>query len=171
MTPAVIDLSHLAPTTIACRRLDKPALDISLTVEVKFSHHCYTKTIVDEKVEGQRITERGETRLFCTDRWNMSRIYLPNMIAELPTSKVEHTWERRNYRYVLNATTVDGKEYNLFFILRKSGQNTNSDLLLFVESAYPVPSDPKRKAPGTIRFAMLATKVFLGEKVSLPPRR
>lgn len=165
------DLSHLAPIVLECPRL--PPIDgAPIRIEVAFSHHCYTVTTSEDPAAAQiyHVIERGDVRLFNAARWELSRSLLPGMIAALPNAKVEHTWEQRNYRYAVTAALLDGSEYQMFFSLRKSGNN-DTPLRLFVESAYPVPAMSRPRGPGVIRFAVLATHALQGKRIKQPPRR
>ena len=168
------DLGHLAPRVVLCPR---PAPitatgEPSLRIGVAFSHHCYTVGTAEDPAAAQmyHVTERGDVRLFNTARWELSQAHLPGMVASLPTAKVEHTWEQRNYRYALSTLIPDGSEYQMFFSLRRSGE-PGADLRLFVESAYPILPANRPRGPGVIRFAVLAVKVLRGEPIRHPPRR
>lgn len=167
------DLGHLAPSLLLCPRPGPaPANEPPLRIEVAFSHHCYTVSTADDPGAAQayHVSERGDVRLFNAARWELSRAHLPGMITILPAAKVEHTWEQRNYRYALITPLPDGSEYQMFFSLRRSGE-AGTDLRLFVESAYPIPPASRPRAPGVIRFAILAMKVLRGEPIRHPPRR
>jgi hypothetical protein len=168
------DLGHLAPLVLPCPRpASTPAVnEAPLRIEVAFSHHCYTVSTADDPAAAKtyHVAERGDVRLFNAARWELSRTHLPGMVLALPTARVEHTWELRNYRYALSTSLPDGSEYQMFFSLRRSG-NPDSDLRLFVESAYPIPPASRPSGPGIIRFAVLAMKVLHGERIRHPPRR
>jgi hypothetical protein len=143
-----------------------------LRIEVAFSHHCYTVSTAEDPAaaEALHVAERGDVRLFNAARWELSRTHLLSMVMALPAAKVEHTWEQRNYRYALSTLLPDGSEYQLFFSLRRSGSR-DSDLRLFVESAYPISPGARPSRPGVVRFGVLATKVLRGERIKHPPRR
>jgi hypothetical protein len=168
------ELGHLAPFILACLRPASTATadTVPLRIDVAFSHHCYTVGTAQDPAAAEiyHVAERGDVRLFNTAPWELSRTHLPGMVLALPTAKVEHTWERRNYRYALSMPQSDGSEYQMFFSLRRSSDPC-SDLRLFVESAYTTLPANRPKGPGIIRFVVLAMKVLRGEQIRLPPRR
>ena len=167
------DLGHLAPSVLLCPRPGPTVADEPhLRIEIAFSHHCYTVNTADDPGAAQvyHVRERGDVRLFNAARWALSRAHLPGMIATLPAAKVEHTWEQRNYRYALTTPLPEGSVYQMFYSLRRSA-GAGTDLRMFVESAYPISPASRPRAPGIIRFAILAMKVLRGEPIRHPPRR
>lgn len=167
------DLSHLAPSVLACPRL--PEQDGSqrpdLLIGVAFSHHCFTETPEKASAEGHRVITNKDPRVFCEQRYDLSRLYLPSMVNSLPQAKVEFAWEGRNYRHLLQGHLEDGSKYAMFFTIKKAETNSKNDLRLFVESAYPILDWHSQGQPKLIRFRLLAMKTLVGEKIRPPPRR
>lgn len=162
------DLDHLAPARLLCPRIGGGP---DLVIDVTFGHHAYTVAVPKgQALSGAvRVTERDDVRLFDVVRWQQSRDHLPDMIAGLPGAKVEFTPEKRNFRYALKARLADSQEYALFLSLRRSS-DADYDLRMVVESAYAIPAGGRARAPGEIRFGVLAMKVMRGEIIRIPPR-
>lgn len=164
------DLDHLAPSTLLCAR-PQSGQGGDIRIEVTFSHHTYTTKVASlTAATSHQVVQRGDRRFFDVDRWQQSRDYLPDMVAALPTARVEFTPEVRNYRYALGRLIAPGTQYALFFSLKRSPV-PGFDLQMVVESAYPLPEGSRGRSPGHIRFVILADKILRGEAVSTPPRR
>lgn len=167
----VIKLDHLTPFIFKC--LSPPDFSRELTIRTQFvNHHCYT-TKYDPAVHDPSeiiITEaKDRHRVFCPVRYGLS-LYLPKLIPELPNSKVHQTSQSRNYVYVV-PLEIGGNPYEIYFMLQCAARDDAADLRLTVESAYRSdrPSNI-RKRPNTIRFTVLAHKVFTNQRVRFPPR-
>jgi hypothetical protein len=78
--------------------------------------------------------------------------------------QVYQTSARRNFAYVVR-TTLNKKDYNIFFELRKrNDKNQDCDLLMRIESAYVFDDGKELEYSGKIRFLILCQKIYLGEK-------
>jgi hypothetical protein len=166
----VMPLDHLTSFTFDC-----PCPDIKrdLSIRVQFAnHHCYTKKY-DPKVHKPEqiiITEsKDRHRVFCPDRYKLSH-QLRKLISELPTKRVHQTSRSRNYVYVV-PVEVGGNPYEIYFMLQRAAPADAADLRLTVESAYRVDGPLNlRKRPNAIRFAVLAHKVLMNQRVRFAPR-
>ncbi len=164
----IIETSHLAPGTIAC-----PCDDIGrdLTIRVSYSNHCYTEGFDPARHdEGQIIVqEHGRSRVFCPIRHSLS-FRLPGIVTGLPGQKVHQTTQQRNYVYAA-PLDIEGQVYEVYFMVQRAETVPGVDLRMTIESAYPVGTpNLRRKRPSTIRFKILASKVFRREQVRFAPR-
>ncbi len=97
---------------------------------------------------------------------------LPAVIDALPSASVYLTPTDRNYVYIANVALPDGEQYPMYFTLRRAPREHRAQLLMVVESAYPV-RDRRQVLAGTtkISFAVLCAKVYRGEPVRPQARR
>jgi hypothetical protein len=167
----VMTLNHLAPITFDC-----PCPDIGrpLSIRAHFTSHCYTEEYdPDVHALDQIVLREGgkkgqvRFRVFCPVRYELSH-QLPTLITSLPDNqKVHGTAEGRNYVHVVSLSGR-ASPYEIYFMLQRAD---GTDLRLTVESAYcrDEPSSP-RKRPNTIRFVVLARKVYTRQPVRFTPR-
>jgi len=161
-------ISHLGPMTIAC-----PCPDIGrdLALGVDFTNHCYTERFDAERHAAEQIIVRdgGGHRVFCPIRHGLS-FRLPGIITLLPGEKVYQTAQERNFVFAASLD-IEGKDYEVFFMLQRAEKVPDMDLRMTIESAYPVdvPSSRPRR-PNSIRFKVLAHKVLLRKPVRFAPR-
>lgn len=173
MTPIVfngseVSIAHLAPIRFTC-----PCPDIrrDLVIQASFANHCYTAAFDAVRDVSDDIVLHdapGRPRVFDLVRYELSH-QLPAIIADLPGKRVNQTTAIRNYVYAV-PLAVAGQVYEVFFQLQRA-RGDGIDLRLTVESAYPVShpiSLPKR--PSSIRFNVLAYKIFAGKSVKFAPR-
>lgn len=86
-----------------------------------------------------------------------------------PNRKVHQTAQLRNYVYVV-PLEVDGKNYEIYFMLQRASGGEMADLRLTIESAHPNGGFNVRKRPREIRFVVLAHKVLTKQRVHFAPR-
>ena len=164
-----LDLAHLEPRglTFFVKNLGR-----DLTVDVKFSNHCFTVDF-DPAVHNPThvIMDHKRRRAYDPERHALSR-GLPDMIAALPNAAVYLTPSDRNYVYVARLVTPAGMVYPMYFHLRRARDTAPRNLQMVVESAYPV-EDARTVLAGTtkISFAVLCAKVFRGERIRPQARR
>lgn len=162
-------IGHLAPgMTLMC-----PCTPIGreLVIRVIFKNHCYTENYDPQKHKPEEILiKEGADRLrvFCPIRHALSH-RLPAILADLPNRRVNQTAVVRNYIFVV-PLEVEGKFYEIFFMLQRASKEDDADLRLTVESAYPNGGTNIRKRPSTIRFTILAHKVLTNQQVRFAPR-
>lgn len=166
---APFDLSHLCPIKFDC---PCAGLEHPLRIRAVFSPHCYTdaydpqKHIVDAICVYDAYPNRP--RVFSVLRYALS-LQLPEIVRSFPGVKVHQTAQARNYVYAAPVETADGV-YCVFFMLQRN-RTDGADLRLTVESAYPVVGAmARRKRPNTIRFSVLALKIFKRQPVRFSPR-
>lgn len=164
-----ISIDHLAPMTIVC---PCEFMDRELLIDVSFANHCYTEKFVEgvHKIEQIILTEaKDRHRIFCPIRYELSH-QLPALLSALPSSKVHQTSQQRNYVYVV-PLEVQGKPYEIYFMLQRAASDAAADLRLTVESAY-VDEDGSnfRRRPNKIRFVILAQKILANQPVKFAPR-
>lgn len=166
---AAFDLSHLSPIAFECpcAGLDRP-----LRIRAVFSTHCYTDAYDPQKHLADAICAcdafPNRPRVFSALRHALS-LRLPEIVRSFPGVKVHQTAQARNYVYAAPVETIDGV-YCVFFMLQRN-RTDGADLRLTVESAYPVSGAmARRKRPNTIRFSVLALKIFKRQPVRFSSR-
>lgn len=164
-----LSIAHLAPTTFGCpcRELGR-----DLVIGADFSNHCYTERFDSERHSREEIVvyeSPSRPRAFCLERYELSH-RLPAIVAELPNKRVHQTPEKRNYVYAV-PLQIEGRMYEVYFMLQRAETSKDLDLRLTVESAYAVtmPS-PVPRRPNAIRFGVLAYKVLRREQVRFAAR-
>lgn len=155
-----LDVSHLGPCIVECT-LPKRAAPI--TIEVKFSNHCYTEKWDEALHVGREVLldGGGRPRAVCPVRLEQSR-RLPELILRMLQAHVYQTPEA-NYVCI---TSPEGEEYRIYFNLKRSPAGAPAQLTLFVESAYSPRAGalPPQKMT-KVRFVILAEKTLLGQRV------
>jgi len=162
-----INLDHLEPLSLDCPTPDQQH---PLRINVRFSMHCFTQGgDLDQIAPALLIMDHKRPRAFDQLRYDLSK-KLPDIIKSLPTMKVYQTPEQRNYLYFSALAELAGMEYQVFFSLKKAGRKHGHHLELFVESAYSAETVNRKRRPHSIRFAILAMKVYKGERVRFAAR-
>ena len=151
----VYDLSHLndfSHVFVVPAKGDRPANNY--TVDITFSHHCFTDGIPRARASyDRRLLYRShrEDRLFSQDRYDLS-FRLPDIIRSMMHRKCHHTGHG-NF-YTVQLTDADGtvKDYDIFFNVARSTKLGR--LTLFVQSAF---LRDQEKLPPTrpIRFEII----------------
>lgn len=164
-----LDLAHLEPLPLTFHVIK---LGRDLTIDVKFSNHCFTVDFDDViHDEALLIMDHKRRRAYDHERHTLSH-NLPAMIAGLPTAAVYLTPSDRNYVYLANVQATDGQLYPMYFHLRRAHPEAPRNLSMIVESAYPV-TDRNEVLEGTtkISFPVLCAKIYKGERVKPQARR
>jgi hypothetical protein len=132
----IYDLSHLHTyTTKFTRSADSDKPPESYSVNVSFSHHCFTTGLPagGESYDARlRLDVDGDERIFNVRRWKLSK-NLPGIIGRLHTLKCMQT--RHSNYFTVALLDDDGAtvEYDVFFRAWKPGKGR---INLYVESAY-----------------------------------
>jgi len=138
-----------------------------LRVNVSFGLHCFARDrLPGEEVNADRwYADNRERRVFCFDRWELSR-QLPGIIATLAERRCMHTGREEfvTLEVPLNGRTL---EYAVFFTVTKAGKATQADLNLFVNSAHERFDPLKYTKP--IRFHFILLNRYQGKEIK-PPR-
>ncbi|OAS15936.1 hypothetical protein [Methylobacterium platani] len=166
---SALDLTHLEPRSLS---FYVQKLTRDLTVYVRFSNHCFTCKFDDSRhTVADLIMDHRQRRAYDAERYDLSR-RLPTIVDALPGSSVYLTATDRNYVYVATVTTENGQQYPVYFNLRRAPREHPAQLLMMIESAYPV-ADRRQVLAGTtkISFAVLCAKVYRGERVQPKARR
>lgn len=162
---SVLDLSHLKPFQL---NFHNRKLDRHLSVDVKFTNHCFTEAFKDGVHDpATKIMDGVRARAFDRRRYDLSK-QLPALVNELPGSSVWQTPEK-NFTYFINITDA-GEHYQMFFHLKKV--RSQFDLSMTVESAYP--NDfvgERRKSYTKVHFQLLCANVFEGRSVKYHVKR
>lgn len=164
-----IDLAHLEPRRTKCAIEGR---DDPLLIQVRFSNHCFTVGFEDGVHDPSHlIMDHTQRRAFDEERYLLSS-KLPEIVDSFPSCKVYQARDKnrgkQNFVYSCSIAGLTGMDYSVFFSLKKTGGETHLDL--FVESAYPLAKAQAGKRTGAIRFLVLATKVFRGQRVDFAPR-
>ena len=131
------DLAHVHPRT--CDYV-QPAKDTNpahaYTVEVMFSHHCFTRRIKENEQPDPALLysdARGDTRVFDFDRYTLSQ-QLPRIVAQFDRCKCYHTGHG-NY-FTIEIMDAQGKrlEYDVFFTVSRASRR--GVLNLYVQTAF-----------------------------------
>lgn len=165
----LIDLTHLEPKRVTCAINGR---DDPLLIHARFSNHCFTVSFEDGlHDETHLIMDHHQRRAFDEQRYQLSS-HLPGIIENLPGSKVYQARDknrgRQNFVFSHSIVSLTDTDYSVFFSINKRGGDAHLDLL--VESAYPLSKAQAGKRTGAIRFRVLATKVFRGQRVDFAPR-
>jgi hypothetical protein len=174
VTPIVHDgrevsLAHLAPMIIHC-----PCTQIkrNLSIRVGFANHCYTEAFDAALHAREQIIlydSPQRPRIFSPNRHRLS-VFLPQLLTELPTKKVQQTFQQRNYVYEATVE-LETVPYEVYFMLQRLDGEKGIDLRLTVESAYPSEGLPDlRKRPRDIRFSILAYKTLAKQPITFGAR-
>ena len=166
---AVRDLTHLDPFVVDVT--PKAAGSPTFRVLVTFSHHAFTREIVDGDDAARHFGPPHDVRCFCDVRHTLSA-QLPDLIriacggrAYFPSRSYS-----RQRNFLLVEWAPDEPPYIVAFNLTKA-QASGIDVAMFVLSAHPRPDLPARSKLDTISFATLVSKTANGEKVVRPPYR
>lgn len=132
-----LDLSHLEPRSL---RLFVNNVGRELAIDVRFSNHCFTVTFEEGRHNPRHlIWDHKHRRAYDPERHELSR-QLPIIVDKLPSVAVHMTPTDRNYVYLAKVTMEDGRHYPMYFNLRRAPSGHEQQLLMVVESAYPVGS-------------------------------
>ena len=161
-------LSHLHPFTfkyVFPAKGGKPEQNYS--VHVQFSMHCFTRGIERmEKVPAEwAYADNRETRRIDLDRYKLS-FKLPHILKLIGDRKCFHTSHGAFFTIELLGEDGNTEEYTVYFSVAKNGNE--SDLRLFVKSAYVqgVVPRPKRRKP--CRFSVIAWNTKNGKPLKPP---
>jgi hypothetical protein len=165
----IVSLAHLGPMTIKC-----PCHEIKrdLNIRVAFTSHCYTEAFDKELHTRDQIIlydSPQRPRIFSESRHLLSA-YLPDLVTEFPTRKVQQTFEQRNYVYEANIE-LGTVPYEIYFMIQRADREKDVDLRLTIESAYPSEGLPDlRKRPRHLRFSVLAYKTLMRQPIKFSAR-
>lgn len=160
------DLSHLRPITLLCEQ-SAPTSGVPpvLRISVRYSCHCFTTKFQEGKHSAAQLwMDHKRRRAFCEERYEWSK-HLPEIVSTLPRSKVQQTFEQRNYVYF--ETALLPATYATYFSLKRSHTH-GAHLHLMIESAYCV--ETPKATQGSVRFHVLAAKIFQGQKLKFRGR-
>ena len=164
-----LDLLHLEPRSLT---LFVNKIGRDLAIDVRFSNHCFTVKFEEGRHDPRHlIWDHKHRRAYDPERHELSR-QLPAIVDKLSNVAVYMTPTDRNYVYLANVTTEDGRHYPMYFNLRRAPSDHEHHLVMVVESAYPVGTRQQVLAGTTkINFPILCAKVYRGERVRPQARR
>lgn len=159
-----ISLSHLEPHEFLCATPD----DQSRKVRVIYSDHVFTRA-----AESTDPTSdiQFKDRVFCPARYQ-DTAQLPEIVKNLPGTKVYQTWEKRNYVYLAVETPVRTDCYHIFFALKKQGAKKNKHVELRIESAYRNTNSSyiSSRKLNKVRFEVLINNTYMGRPINFAKR-
>lgn len=164
---AVWDFGHLDPFSFRCQ------LDANLIVDVVvlFSCHCFThgrdKDLRTEISIDELYADGKKTRVLNRQRYEMSKKFLPRMVAELFKRHIKVLGGARPNYLTIESINQDGEEvlYTLFFEVLKD-QRRKKRILLRVQSAYVVDSMTEaQKKARKVNFDVLLRAVYQGRTI------
>lgn len=158
-------LDHLQP-----RQFDLTIASITYSIEVYYSWHVFTEASAIEKTPDFRYTHQGETRYFCIERYEQSKL-LPDLIETLDHCFVYHS-NRENYFFVKDLNPFP---YHVFFIARPTPRRKDASIVLNVLSAYtkkrPIKSAPAIKFTTFVKLLSENKKIRRGQRVTVKRRK
>jgi len=172
------ELGHVHPRTCEYTQPAKgenPAR--AYTVEVTFSHHCFTRGLKQDQVPDPAMVytdARGDERIFDFDRYTLST-NLPAIVARLDQCKCYHTGHGNYFSIQLVDASGATVEYDVFFTVSRSSQK--GVLNVFVQSAYvrdaehmnrPRPNASRRPNLKPIGFHVILFNTLMGKAIKMP---
>jgi hypothetical protein len=172
------DLRHVHPRTCECTQPAKGEHPARIfTVEVTFSHHCFTRGFKQDEVPDLALVytdARGDERVFDFDRYRPFT-HLPAIVARLDQCKCYHTGHGNYFSIQLVDATGATVEYDVFFTVSRSSQK--GVLNLFVQSAYvrdaehmnrPHLNASRRPNLKPIGFHVILFNTLIGKAIKVP---
>lgn len=163
----VWDLSHLEPFVFQLSIAKDGEPDWLVKVLVTCSAHCFThKTEDDSRLEipsSQLYVFNNEVRVLDLERYQLSREFLPRILAELSTKKIVIAGEGRNFMTYERHTAGGVEVYAVYFSVVKARRKGR--LELYIESAYPRTLTKRVKEAKPVRLKTLLRAVYEGRKL------
>jgi hypothetical protein len=171
------DLAHLHPFYVQYilpkveGKNGRPGfVELQLHVFVSFSHHCFSRSQEDVVTfttdETYEDTSRGEVRIFCKDRWELSK-KLSAIFRQGMGRKCFHTGRHNFFTVELNVD-VASNDYTVYFT---ANQSSHADVHLHIESAYLRGDKPHlSKSVGKIGMNAILRNALRGNHPHPPPK-
>lgn len=168
------DLKHLNQFTATYKQPpdqnNADSKEITYTVNVTFSTHCFTKGLINSTGVDPNLLYSGfnEKRIFDFERYELSKS-LKNIIIGLDKRKISNTGKGNFLTIEVIDSNGQKKDYEVYFKVSKSTQLNR--LNLYVESAY-IRDDLHKLGNRKIKrigFYVIAHKTLRGEQITLPP--
>ncbi|MCQ9329211.1 hypothetical protein [Pelistega suis] len=170
----IYNLEHLNPFPVTFTQSAK-AIDTAkhYSCIFEFSSHCFTRSINSRQGEsihsvpsGLIYNDKKETRLFCTEQYTLSK-YLPDILRNLDTHKCFFTSADDKFLTIELITQDKTIQYEIYFSLKKSTQ-PNTDIHIFINSAYPRTNALKHQKRKPISFFILLHNTLHNKKIRKP---
>lgn len=147
--------------------VDMPVAQVLLLdVVVLFSSHCFTRGLQkDEQVDEAWLwVDRRERRVLDRQRYELSCLYLPRLIKELPQRLIQVADAGRPNFVTLEVPPQAGKtdqaRYAVFFEVERD-RRRRGRVLLRVQSAYVLPQLTRRQVQADkIKFQTLLRRAY-----------
>jgi len=163
---AAWDLTHLDSFV---HRID-PGLGFEIDVVVLFSCHCFTRSISNSEIFGaykdQNIYDDGrEIRALDSERYHLSKMYLPRLMRELSSRKIQVIAGANFVTFEDLGNIVPTERYAVFFEVTQD-QRRRKRLLLRVQSAYRIESLSQRQQMAKkVKFKTLLKAAYEGRPI------
>lgn len=165
----VWDLSHLQAFAF---RMD-PGLEFEIDVVVLFSCHCFSNSLQKDGRElslipAYEIFDNGrERRVLNDERYQLSRLYLPRLIRELPQRKIQVAGKgAQNFMtFEFLDSGLTPRRYAVFFEVERDARRKKR-VLLRIQSAYVLEAlTHRQQKAGKVGFKVLLKAVYEGRGI------
>lgn len=162
------DLSHLEAFTF---KVD-PGLGFELVVVVLFSSHCFTRSVkrdgrMPKDIPAGELYDDGrECRVLDEERYTLSRQFLPRLVRELGSRRIQVADPGRNFfTFELIDQNERRRNYAVFFEADKDNRRAKR-MFLRIQSAYTMDKLSNRQAKARkVRFDVLLKATYEGRKI------
>lgn len=162
----VWDFGHLNAFALKVTLELTAGTETELDVIVLFSNHCFTRGLLqDEIVPDELLWDDGrEVRVLDRQRYELSKRYLPQLILDLPSRRVQVADPKRPNFVTLELPPGEArtapKRYAVFFEAERDTRRRKR-ILLRVQSAYVIESPSKRLVKAEkINFRVLLKRAY-----------
>lgn len=160
------EFDHLKAFAMKVSLEISPSQLTEIDVIVLFSNHCFTRSLEDGEVvdESLIMMDGSKKRVLDKERYELSRLYLPWLILELPdrhTQVADRT--RPNFVTFEIPPTAPGEKqirYAVFFEVKRDAKRKRR-ILLRVQSAYVLDEPSKRlQKADKMRFQVILKRAY-----------
>ncbi len=166
---------HLNPFTTTFTlpaKLNQPSQTYHCIIE--FSSHCFTRSFNTRQnetfhnISSELIyRDKKETRIFCPERYELS-LRLPGILKTLNQYKCFFTSADDKFLTIELLTEKQEKvQYEIYFSLKKSNK-ANTDIHIFINSAYPRTTPQNRPKRKPISLFILLYNTLHNRKIKKP---
>lgn len=144
--------------------------DLIVKVVVLFSCHCFTHARNKDRrcviPDSEVFPHAHGVRILNAERYRLSRIYLPQLIRDLPKRLIRVATPEQNF-VTMEAASSEGMavHYAVFFDVQKD-RHRKKCLLLRVQSAYPIQQlSARQRSAGKVNFKVLLKAAYAGRHI------
>ncbi len=156
---------YIIPAVAATtRKPGRAALTVKL--QILYSHHCFTQALDKannpDSEQHYICSARGETRVFCENRWRES-LALPEIISNLSTC---YFTRHHNYFVIRNPSNLALGDYFVYFTVKLNRSGNFVDIE--IESAYPRLDGQRALRAKKVGFSVLIVNAVRGVSTHSP---